>query len=112
MLQLLEYSKKDIEYYISQYQDFTLYGVKDMSDYVRAIEDIIESKGMRCRVYTIGRAAGVAAALVNPIAFLGAAGAMIAHNAVTFNPDWEIGRNFVNNRIEVKCKRREKLQKR
>ncbi len=75
---------------------------------VNMVEKSIESNGLTCRVYTEGRIAGVASGVL--VAGLGVATAVgiAAHNLFTFNPDYEIGKNLVKNKITVTFKKEPK----
>ncbi|QBR00494.1 hypothetical protein [Paraburkholderia pallida] len=81
----------------------------NFSEAVSHIEKMIEDEGLRCRVYTKGRAAAVAAAAI-PVAptVIGgwAAGIGIAaHNLVTFNPDYEIAKNMIMGTLTIEYKK-------
>lgn len=91
---------------IKERKSFEVVGVKSMSYAVGQVEHAIESNGLKCRVYTAKRAASLA--LLNPITFsLGVASAIGIgiHNAATYNPDYEIKKHPIDNRLEVVCKR-------
>ena len=57
------------------------------SDAVAIVENRIEALGLTCRVYQKGR---FALSLLYPISWIGLA----AHNLATFNPDYEIRKEF------------------
>ncbi|MFZ7135824.1 hypothetical protein ACLSZP_06540 [Avibacterium avium] len=72
------------------------------------IEYLIEMNGFTCRVYTENRVAGIGAAIFSGIGTLiGTATAVgiAIHNIATYNPDFEIGRDFINSRINVSYKK-------
>lgn len=75
---------------------------------IEQIEKMIESKGMRSRVYTYGRIAAAGGTLFGGITgFLGLASVVgiAAHNLATINPDYEISKHLVDNMLTVKyCK--------
>jgi len=79
-----------------------------IGDGVKFVEKAIESKGLRCRIYTYGRITAAGASLFGGITgVLGLASAvgMAAHNVVTLNPDYEIAKHLVDNMLTVKyCK--------
>lgn len=72
---------------------------------VSLIEKTIESNGLTCRIYTEGRSAAVATGLLTLGVGLVAAAGIAAHNVATFNPDYEIGKNLIKNKITVKFKK-------
>ncbi|MEH8137617.1 hypothetical protein [Gallibacterium anatis] len=75
---------------------------------VDLIEYLIEINGFTCRVYTENRVAGIGAAIFSGIGTLiGTATAVgiAIHNIATYNPDFEIGRDFINSRINVSYKK-------
>lgn len=75
---------------------------------VDLIEYLIEKNCFTCRVYTENRVAGIGAAIFSGIGTLiGAATAVgiAIHNIATYNPDFEIGRDFINSRINVSYKK-------
>lgn len=79
-----------------------------MKDAIALIESEIESIGMTCRVYTYGRFVTVGACLAGGI--LGemakaAAVGMVLHNLATFDPDYEIAKNYLSNKLLVRFKR-------
>lgn len=77
----------------------------NMSESVTALEKLIESCGMKCRVYTKGRVATLAAELAVPVVGWAAAVAMGMHNLATWNPDYEIGKNMLTGTLTVKYKK-------
>jgi hypothetical protein len=98
-----------IDQLIDNKETFTLTGVKHMRKAVAAIEKKIEGKGLKCRVYLEGRAVSVGAAAIpaSPTVIGGwlAAAAIGVHNLATYNPDYEIAKNPVTNKLEVKYKK-------
>ncbi len=78
-----------------------------MKESVIKMEAVIERAGMRSRVYTVGRAAAAGASVLTGIG--GALGVMsaigiAAHNLATWDPDYEIGKHVIDNKISVSCK--------
>ncbi|MFC5698364.1 hypothetical protein ACFPU0_22785 [Pseudomonas sp. GCM10022186] len=75
---------------------------------VKTVENKIEANGMTCRVYTVGRIGAVAGSffggITGAVGILSAASIAI-HNIMTFNPDYEIEKNPIDNRIVVKFKK-------
>ncbi|MDY0205758.1 MAG: hypothetical protein RBR82_03930 [Pseudomonas sp.] len=90
---------------ISKKGSFTLIGVKDVSIAVRRIEAAIEKQNLRCRVYTEYRSAVLAGMAIptgiTQVAGFATAAGIAAHNLVTINPDYEIGKNKVSNSLTV-----------
>lgn len=80
-----------------------------MSGAVKLVEKIIEENGLKCRVYTQGRSAALAGAVIpNPVTVLGGWAAGIAigvHNIATWDPDYEIAKNVANGAIRVNYKK-------
>ncbi|BFT62385.1 hypothetical protein [Pseudomonas moorei] len=72
------------------------------------LEKMIETEGMKVRVYTIGRVAAMGAAAWTGWGTLIAAGAgaaIAAHNIATWSPDYEIGKSPLNKKIYVQYKK-------
>lgn len=93
-------SYEELESLIKEKESFLVVGAtKKILKYCSELEEIIESEGMTCRIYTKGRSwlSGVAAFAT----FGGTIALQAAHNIATKNPDWKIGRDIVNNQIEV-----------
>ncbi|MBN6527901.1 hypothetical protein JZM32_07840 [Acinetobacter pittii] len=82
---------------------------RKMSGAVKLVENIIEQKGLKCRVYSVGRSAALTGAVIpTPVTVLGgwAAGIAIgAHNLATWNPDYEIAKNIPFGTIRVNYKK-------
>ncbi|WP_214648592.1 hypothetical protein [Acinetobacter terrae] len=80
-----------------------------ISGVIQLVEKIIESKGLKCRVYTQGRAAVLAgAAIPTPVTVIGgwAAGIAIgAHNLATWDPDYEIAKNITAGTLRINYKK-------
>jgi len=111
-------SKADIEKYtsddlstekldelIKNRKSFQVVAVKDIGYMVNKLEGAIEKKDLKCRVYSEFRTAAIAGiAIPTPVTIFGgiaaAAGAAV-HNIATFNPDYEIGKNYVKKSISV-----------
>lgn len=75
------------------------------------LEKAIESEGLRCRVYTIGRVAVAGLSFAGGVTGLvgvGAVAGIVYHNIFTYNPDYEIGKDLVDNKLEVHCKKTKK----
>ena len=94
---------------IKAHKTFEVTGLSGrMPSAVQKVENIIESEGLRCRVFTVGRIAAAGGSLFGGVTgLLGVASAvgMAAHNAATFNPDYEIGKHRIDNKLTVKYKK-------
>jgi hypothetical protein len=81
----------------------------NFSQAVETVERKIEARGMKCRVYTAGRSAVIAAAAVpTPVTVLGgwaSALAIGAHNLATWDPDYELAKNVATGRLDVNYKK-------
>lgn len=91
--------------------DFEVYGLSGrMISAVDFLEKLIEGKQLTCRIYTIGRSASVAAAIVSAPLAIASAVAIGAHNLATYDPDYEIGKQVVNHKLEVTYKKRAQVE--
>ncbi|WP_052124496.1 hypothetical protein [Gallibacterium anatis] len=82
--------------------------IENFIDDVAYIEELIERNGFTCRVYTENRAAGIGVGLFGNIGRLMSIYTAIGigiHNFLTYNPDFEIGKDFINSRINVTYKK-------
>lgn len=90
-------------------KSFDITNVSDISETVKKVEHEIEhqEKKLTCRVYTEYRSTAVAGSLWSPTAVLGAvsAAAIGVHNLATWNPDYEIGKNYVKRTLSVRYKK-------
>ena len=90
-------------------KSFDITNVNDISETVKIVEYVIEhqQKKLTCRVYTEYRSTAVAGSLWSPTALLGAvsAAAIGVHNLATWNPDYEIGKNYIKRTISVRYKK-------
>jgi tRNA(Ile2) C34 agmatinyltransferase TiaS len=104
-----ELSNELLNLLLKKSASFTVRAVSEHSEVVRRLEEHIEERGMTCRIYTENRGyvAGGAALLtgVGLAAIVGIA----AHNVATWNPDYEIARNIVDNKISVTFKKHSKV---
>lgn len=75
---------------------------------VETLERLIESQGLKCRIYTMGRVAAAGATVAGGVTgLLGALSgiAIAAHNIATWNPDYEIAKNILGSNIYVNYKK-------
>lgn len=101
MTELQNPSDKSIKDLVSKKETFIVHATGgNLMEYCSRIESIIEAEYMSCRIRTQNRTAVNAGALFTGVGFLGFA-AQAVHNISTFNPDWEIIRNPLNNKIKV-----------
>lgn len=97
---------KDLIFYR---KSFDITNVTDISQTVKQVEQVIENqeKKLTCRVYTEYRSTAVAGSLWSPTAIFGAvsAAAIGVHNLATWNPDYELGKNYMKRTISVRYKK-------
>ncbi|AUZ05536.2 MULTISPECIES: hypothetical protein [Vitreoscilla] len=97
--------QKQLTDLIAQKRSFVVTSLSgDMLDTSKLLESAIEAQGLRCRVYTRNRIAAAGASILVGAGALSFAG-IAAHNLLTLNPDYEIGRDIVNNKIYVDYKK-------
>lgn len=76
----------------------------NMKEAVLQVERAIEGVGLKCRIYTRGRIASAGASVLGGLtglAGLGSAVYIAAHNVSTFNPDYEIAKHVIDNKLSV-----------
>lgn len=92
-------------------QSFEVVGLSGrLSSAVTTVENRIESQGLKCRIYTFGRIAAAGGSFfggITGVIGLASAAGIAAHNLATFNPDYEIAKYPIDNRIVVKYKKQE-----
>lgn len=100
-------SNQQLHELISNHQSFVLEDIDrlNMPEAIETIEKLIEKMNLKCRVYTKGRAAGLAAELAIPLVGWGAAAAMGVHNLATWNPDYEIAKNYLTGTLTIEYKK-------
>ncbi|MEZ9187687.1 hypothetical protein AB4158_26660 [Vibrio splendidus] len=79
-----------------------------MGSAVTTLEQLIESSGLSCRIYTYGRVAAAGGSLFGGVTgVLGVASAigMAAHNIATYDPDYEIAKHKIDNKLSVNYKK-------
>lgn len=100
-------SNKFIERLIKLKINFSI-KTDNLSEEATRVEKIIEDNNFSCRVYTENRSALVGASALSGIGGLfGIASAVgiAAHNLATYNPDFEIGKNLVDKKINIVYKK-------
>ena len=104
-----ELTEEIIDQLIANKESFQVVAVTNISSVVNTIEGRIERKGLKCRVFSEFRKAVLTAAVIpTPVTVVGgwAAGIGIGlHNLVTWNPDFEIGKNKVMGTVTVSYKK-------
>lgn len=95
---------------IKKKESFTLQKIDPMRFHsaVETLERLIESQGLKCRIYTLGRIAAAGATVAGgATGLLGALSgiAIAAHNIATWNPDYEIAKNIFGSSIHVTYKK-------
>ncbi|MEE6028748.1 hypothetical protein [Avibacterium paragallinarum] len=74
----------------------------DISREALRVERIIEENNFSCRVYTENRLASVGLSLLLPnIVGIATLAGIAAHNLLTLNPDYEIGKNILDSQINI-----------
>jgi hypothetical protein len=114
---IVHHADEELNQLIDKRKSFIL-NVLDKNLAVSVVEDLIEQKGMSCRVYTENRLREaffpkqkspwfIPHYPTNPNAGLSIlkAFAIGAHNLVTWNPDYEIGKDPVEEKITVTYKK-------
>ena len=71
---------------------------------VKWIETAIEEQSLSCRVYTSGRKASLASGILAAPLTVWSALFMATHNVLTYNPDYEIVKDYINKKIVVNYK--------
>ena len=102
-------TKEELKDLLHDRKSFDITNVTDISETVKRVEFEIEhqEKNLSCRVYTEYRSSAVAGSLWSPTVILGAVSAVAigVHNLATWNPDYEIGKNYVKRTISVRYKK-------
>lgn len=103
MLTYPEYKAK-FQNLVDNKQSFEIVGVpvSEMLSVCEVLESYIESRYLKCRIYTKNRLVGGLLGVLNPMYAVLSLGAIAAHNIITQDPDYEICRDLANNRVEVK----------
>ncbi|MDP8078646.1 hypothetical protein [Phocoenobacter skyensis] len=88
---------------IDTHTSFEICGV-DISDMLQVCSDLeqtIENKYLKCRIYTKNRLVTGLSGVLNYRWGVLSLASIVAHNILTLNPDYEIVRDLANNRVEV-----------
>lgn len=93
---------------VANHKSFEIVGLSGrMSSAVALIETVIENQDLKCRVYIYGRVAAAGASFfggITGVAGIASAVGMAAHNLATFNPDYEIAKHKIDNKLSVNYK--------
>lgn len=102
-----EISNEKIKGFVDLKKSFVLENIArtNIGEAAERVEKIIESKGLKCRIYMKGRSAALAAQLAVPVVGWAAAAAMGVHNLVTWDPDYEIGKNIAMGTLTITYKK-------
>ncbi|MBL6972988.1 MAG: hypothetical protein ISR67_01225 [Sulfurimonas sp.] len=105
-------NNNDIKEKISNRESFILKDIENSfwGETLQTVEDIIESKDLKVRVFTKGRKASMAAMAATPIpsVFLSGLASSLAigvHNLATWNPDYEIAKNQITGTLTITYKK-------
>ncbi|MFC5583190.1 hypothetical protein [Rhodanobacter terrae] len=115
VFKLDEITKEGVGAKLDSREDFVIDGINriHMPEAVKAVEKLIEDRGMRCRIYQKGRVAAAigatAVAAVVPVigeavigaALVATAVGSAAHHLATFNPDYEVAKNLVTGTLTL-----------
>jgi len=106
-----EITNNEISKKIKKHESFVLNEIEVMSfgKTVETVEELIESTGLKCRIYTKGRAAAIGAAAipVSPTVIGGwLSGIVIGiHNIATWDPDYEVAKNMATGSLTITYKK-------
>lgn len=108
VFKIKDISNQKINDLLSTKQSFVLEDIDrlNMGEAIKTVEKMIDSMGLKCRTYTKGRAATLAAELAVPLFGWAAAAAMGVHNLVTWNPDYEIAKNMITGSLTITYKKK------
>lgn len=104
-----ELSNELLDLLIKKSASFIVRAVSEHSNVVKRVEKSIEEHGMTCRIYTENRGYVAGGAAILTGVGLAAIAGIAAHNIATWNPDYEIARNFIDNKISVTFKKNSKI---
>lgn len=98
--------KESIDKIVASKENFNVIGLGgQITEAAAFIEKAIEQTGMTCRIYASGRLAGAAVgSIFLPIGIASAIG-IAAHNIVTYDPDYEIAKHVIDNKLVVTYKK-------
>ena len=93
---------------IQERQSFELWccSFDNTSEAAEILERVIEKAQLTCRLYSKGRLLAASVGVAFPVVGMTALAGIAAHNLMTYNPDYEICRDWANNRVMVEFKRK------
>ena len=107
-----EATSRKIAELVKDHKSFKIIQIEKGGDFVdlaNKIEEVIESVGYTCRVYIAYRRAFMAVGFIpSPVTWgigIASALAIAAHNIVTYDPDYEISKDFAKSTITVSYQR-------
>lgn len=94
---------------ISNHETFAVSDAVNTTEIASKIENMIEIRGMRCRVYVANRSMAMLPTII-PTPFTIATGtfsiiSIAIHNLMTWNPDYEIIKCLIDNHVVVVYKK-------
>ena len=104
-----EFDSSTILELIKERKSFEVTGLSGrMNSTVSKLENTIESQGLSCRIYIYGRFASAGATFlggVTGLVGLASTVGMAVHNLATLNPDYEIAKHLVDNKLSINYKK-------
>lgn len=104
-----ELDSEKVKNLISDNESFEVVGLSGrMGSAVSKVENLIETQGLSCRIYTYGRVAAAGGSFfggVTGVVGIASAIGMAAHNLATYNPDYEVAKHVIDNKLSVKYKK-------
>lgn len=112
-----EQAKNALGSLLTSKASFEVVGLRgNFNEAIKTIETAIESKGMKCRVETdikgtivagsaMSATAGIFLGLTTVGACLVYGASKVVHTAFTYNPDYEIEKDYINKKLRVKYKK-------
>lgn len=102
-----EISNEEISSMISERRSFKIKDIDSVffADTVETIEKLIESQGLKCRVYTAGRITALGVSAISIVGGVAAGLTIAAHNIATFNPDYEIAKVYTTKTLAITYKK-------
>jgi hypothetical protein len=101
-------SNEQLSELIQSKTSFKLLGCRsEMIEVADRVEKAIEGKSLSCRVVTLGRStAAVGVLFAGFVPGVVSLASIVAHNVSTYNPDYIVGRNLLNQSVEVEYQKK------
>jgi hypothetical protein len=97
---------KNLAVMINNRETFVLRGLAGrMIEVTGEVEREVEKQDMSCRIYSRNRAAAATATAFVPALGLIPLTAVAVHNISTWNPDYEIGKDIIDNKLHITFKK-------